>query len=80
MEERRKKVRERERKKSNKEERGMNKKKYIYIYIFFFNTSIHTVPKMEQYCSYVSKFIRFGTPHEKGFLVFGVPNVSYYSI
>ena len=77
MEERRKKVRERERKKSNKEERGM-KKKNIYIYIF--NTSIHTVPKMEQYCSYVSKFIRFGTPHEKGFLVFGVPNVSYYSI
>ena len=79
MEERRKKVRERERKKSNKEERGMNKI-YIYIYIFFFNTSIHTVPKMEQYCSYVSKFIRFGTPHEKGFLVFSVPNVSYYSI
>ena len=76
MEERRKKVRERERKKSNKEERGMNN---IYIYIYF-NTSIHTVPKMEQYCSYVSKFIRFGTPHEKGFLVFGVPNVSYYSI
>ena len=74
MEERRKKLRERERKKSNKEEKGMNKIN------FFFNTSIRTIPKMEQYCSYVSKFIRFGTPHEKGFLVFGVPNVSYYSI
>ena len=50
----------------------MNKK-----VIFFFSTSVCTVPKMEQYCSCVSKFIRFRTPHEKSFLVFDVPNAKY---
>ena len=32
---------------------------------------------MERYCSYVSQFIGYRTPHEKGFLVFGVPNAKY---
>ena len=32
---------------------------------------------MEWYCTCVSKFIAFRTSHEKGFLVFDVPNVKY---
>ena len=44
---------------------------------FFYNTSVRTVPKMERYCSRMSKFIEYRTPHEKDFLVFGVPNAKY---
>ena len=47
----------------------MNKKKI--------NTSVDTVIKMEWYCSRVSKFIGYRTPHDKGFLVFGVSNAKY---
>ena len=41
---------------------------------FFFCIAVRTIPKMEQYYSCVLKFIGFRTSHEKGFLVFGVPN------
>ena len=44
---------------------------------FFFSTSVCTVPKTEQYCSRVSKFIRFRIPHEKSFFMFDVPNAKY---
>ena len=44
---------------------------------FFYSTFVYTVPKIERYCSRVSKFIGCRTPHEKGFLVFGVPNAKY---
>ena len=57
------------RKKVKKEERGNELKKNS---IF-----ICTVPKMEQYCSCVVKIITFGTSHERGFLVFCVPNAKY---
>ena len=50
----------------------MNKKGF-----FFFSTTVYTIPKMERYCSHVSKFIEFRTPHEKSFLVFGVLNAKY---
>ena len=43
--------------------------------IFFFCIAVRTIPKMERYCSCVLKFIGFRTSHEKGFLVFDVPNV-----
>ena len=69
--ERRKKVikQERQERKSKRKREEMN---------FFFSIFIHTVPKMEQYCScVVIKIITFGTPHERGFLVFGVPNGKY---
>ena len=45
--------------------------------LFFYSTSIRTIPKMKRYCSRVSKFIGYRTPHEKGFLVFGMPNAKY---
>ena len=42
---------------------------------FFFSISIRTVPKMKQYCSYVPNIIAFKISHERGFLVFDVPNI-----
>ena len=60
---------EREERKSKRKREEMNKKK---ISIF-----IRIVPKMEQYCSCVVKIITFGTSHERGFLMFGVPNAKY---
>ena len=52
-----------------KREKKLNKKKM--------STSVRTIPKMERYCSRISKFIGFRKPHEKGFLVFGVSNAKY---
>ena len=45
--------------------------------VFFYSTSIRTIPKMERYYLRMSKFIGYRTSHEKGFLVFGVPNAKY---
>ena len=54
---------------NEKREKKLNKKKI--------STSVRTIPKMERYCSRISKFIGFRKPHEKGFLVFGVSNAKY---
>ena len=69
---RKKEEKERERRKSHKWRERNGIKKY-----FFYCISIRTIPKMKRYCSRVSKFIWYRTPHENGFLVFGVPNVKY---
>ena len=45
--------------------------------IFFFSIFVLTVPRMERYCSCLPNIITFRTSHEKGFLVFGVPNAKY---
>ena len=45
--------------------------------VFFYSTSVRTVPKMERYYSRKSKFIGYRISHEKGFLMFGVPNAKY---
>ena len=60
---------EREERKSRRK-RGNELKKKNSIFI-------HTVPKMERYCSCVVKIITFGTSHKRDFLVFGVPNAKY---
>ena len=54
----------------------MKKEKWNKKY-FFCSTSVCTIPKIEWYRSHMSKFIGYRTPHEKGFLVFGVLNVKY---
>ena len=61
---------EREERKSRRKRGNELKKKKISIFI-------RTVPKMERYCSCVVKIITFGTSHERGFLVFCVPNAKY---
>ena len=49
----------------------MNKK------LFF---SILVRSKMERYCSYVTKIMKFETSHKENFLVFGVPNEDIWHI
>ena len=53
------------------------REKIIKKLIFAYSIFGRTVPKRERYCSHVSKFIGYRTPHEKGFLMFGVPNAKY---
>ena len=53
--------------KVKKDEREMNKKLYFYFSILVYS-------KIERYCSYVVKIIRFETSHKR-FFVFGVLNV-----
>ena len=52
MRQRKKEEKERERRKSHKLRERNGIKKY-----FFYSTFVHTVTKMERYCSRVSKFI-----------------------
>ena len=52
-------------------ERG---EKIIKKLIFAYSISGHTVLFLERNCSCVPNVLAFGTPHERGFLVFGVPS------
>ena len=42
-----------------------------------FSISIYTGVYLELYCSSIPKLLAFRTPHERGVLVFGVPNAKY---
>ena len=50
------------------------REKIIKKLIFAYSISDCTVLFLEQNCSYVPNVLAFGTPHERGFLVFGVPS------
>ena len=66
--------REREKKGDNMTER---REKIIKKLIFTYSIFGRTVLFLERNCSYVPNVLAFGTPHERGFLVFGVPNAKY---
>ena len=53
------------------------REKIIKKLIFSYNISIRTVPSLKRHCSYVPNVLAFDTPHEGGFLVFGVPNAKH---
>ena len=53
------------------------REKIIKKLIFAYSISSRTVLFLERNCSYVPNVLAFGTPHERGFLVFDVPNAKY---
>ena len=53
------------------------REKTIKKLIFAYSISGHIILFLERNCSYVPNVLAFGTPHERGFLVFGVPNAKY---
>ena len=53
------------------------REKIIKKLIFAYSISGCTVLFLEQNCLYVPNVLAFGTPHERGFLVLGVPNAKY---
>ena len=66
-----------EREREREEKKTERKEKIIKKLIFLYNISGHTVLSLERYCLYMPNVLAFDTPHERGFLVFGVPNAKY---
>ena len=66
-----------EREREREEKKTERKEKIIKKLIFLYNISGHTVLSLERYCLYMPNVLVFDTPHERGFLVFGVPNAKY---
>ena len=68
---------EREREKKKGDKMIERREKIIKKLISAYSISGRTVLFLERNCSYVPNVLAFGTPHERGFLVFGVPNAKY---
>ena len=68
---------ERQKEKKEKKKTWKRREKTIKKLIFINSMADRTVLFLERNCSHVPNVLAFGTPHEGGFLVFGVPNAKY---